>query len=599
MFISRKPISALLALLALAILMSAALAVRSDSTAMAASSSSDQQAGSVLVYNYYGSSATLAEAEETLLNLTNTQASQGVTVHLFFVDGSSGAVKDTRVPLAPNQTHSFLASSIAQGAQGYMVAVAVDGRTGCPVSFNHLTGDAYIRFASGHTAVLGAVAFAALYRGTLPDCGLTTANAEAARALAKIQLDGISYEQAGRVLSLDSLRNPGDASSTLLIVNRLGGDLTQGLAPIGVYHGALYNQQGEGFRFRGQTRAPQLKQELSDDLLNTEPRPSQAIELGRLGWLRFEAAEDVALVGAAVTLNRNASPVPASDQLGTSSTSTFGHAVLPPITALNGGRNLRHLTTTSAGFIIPVIPAPVEPPAPSADLALTKTASPNPVAPGGELTYEITVTNHGPDAAQAVTVSDSLPSALTLVSCAATGGGVCERADNTHTVTFASLAAGESATITLVTKVNPPAISATPTTAIAPESNAIINTAIVRARTFDPTQDNNLAVARVALANATPPFAIAGQITSNSTGQITSSKGVARVKLVFTVVSGDGTAPAPVQTDAYGRWSQTGFQTGTVYRVTPTILPGCGAFTPPYRDVRTAQRDVNFTTSCR
>ena len=44
--------------------------------------------------------------------------------------------------------------------------------------------------------------------------------------------------------------------------------------------------------------------------------------------------------------------------------------------------------------------------APAADLSVTKTDSPDPVRSGGNLTYTITVTNNGPDAATGVTMTD-------------------------------------------------------------------------------------------------------------------------------------------------------------------------------------------------
>ena len=86
----------------------------------------------------------------------------------------------------------------------------------------------------------------------------------------------------------------------------------------------------------------------------------------------------------------------------------------------------------------------------TADLALTQTASPTTVESGSNVTYTITVTNNGPDAASA-TIIDNLPAGESLVSCASTGG-VCNNSPqlNPHTVTYASLASGETETITIV-----------------------------------------------------------------------------------------------------------------------------------------------------
>jgi len=51
----------------------------------------------------------------------------------------------------------------------------------------------------------------------------------------------------------------------------------------------------------------------------------------------------------------------------------------------------------------------------SADLVITKTDTPDPVSAGGQLTYVITVQNNGPDTAQGIVVTDTLPPEVTFV----------------------------------------------------------------------------------------------------------------------------------------------------------------------------------------
>lgn len=63
---------------------------------------------------------------------------------------------------------------------------------------------------------------------------------------------------------------------------------------------------------------------------------------------------------------------------------------------------------------------PVSVPPFYADLAITKTASANAVAPNTTLTYTITVTNRGPLDASEVTVTDVLPGSVAFVSCTVT-----------------------------------------------------------------------------------------------------------------------------------------------------------------------------------
>ncbi len=123
-----------------------------------------------------------------------------------------------------------------------------------------------------------------------------------------------------------------------------------------------------------------------------------------------------------------------------------------------------------------------------ADLSISQTASPTSVTPEGQIAYSIAVTNGGPDAAQSVTVSDTLPEGTTFVSCEATAGGVCGCASNSRTVTFATLAAGASASISLVTRVN---------SSVRP-GTVLVNTVSVSAATpTDPDPANNYSSARV------------------------------------------------------------------------------------------------------
>lgn len=84
----------------------------------------------------------------------------------------------------------------------------------------------------------------------------------------------------------------------------------------------------------------------------------------------------------------------------------------------------------------------------SADLQITKIATTSPpVLPSGNVNYLITVTNNGPNEAQGVSVTDTLPPGATFVSatpsqgsCSGTGPVVCA---------IGTLANGASATITL------------------------------------------------------------------------------------------------------------------------------------------------------
>lgn len=82
---------------------------------------------------------------------------------------------------------------------------------------------------------------------------------------------------------------------------------------------------------------------------------------------------------------------------------------------------------------------------PAADLALTMTDAPDPVAARGTVTYTLTVANQGPGQAPGAAVTDTLPAGVTF-SGASAG---CSQAGGTVTCGLGSIAPGASATATI------------------------------------------------------------------------------------------------------------------------------------------------------
>ena len=126
----------------------------------------------------------------------------------------------------------------------------------------------------------------------------------------------------------------------------------------------------------------------------------------------------------------------------------------------------------------------------AADLAITKSASPGLINPGGNLTYTIKVTNGGPDSALSVVLSDAIPVSTTFVSLASPAGWTCVTPApggvGTITCSIATLAAwGAPQVFTLVVKVNPGTADET----------TVSNTAAVASATADANQANNTATA--------------------------------------------------------------------------------------------------------
>ncbi|MCD2491567.1 DUF11 domain-containing protein [Lacrimispora sp. NSJ-141] len=131
------------------------------------------------------------------------------------------------------------------------------------------------------------------------------------------------------------------------------------------------------------------------------------------------------------------------------------------------------------------------PAAPSADVSIRKTASPNPAVPGSYVIYTLTASNAGPADAQNITLTDTMPARLTNQEYSTDGG----KTWNTWNGNFnsASLPAGSTLTVML--------------RGLLPASDtggvSLTNTAVIESNTPDPNPDNNTST------NVTPVSALA------------------------------------------------------------------------------------------
>jgi LPXTG-site transpeptidase (sortase) family protein len=87
----------------------------------------------------------------------------------------------------------------------------------------------------------------------------------------------------------------------------------------------------------------------------------------------------------------------------------------------------------------------------AADLTLKKASNPTTTSVGSNVTFTLTVTNIGPDAASGVTVTDQLPAGFTYVSSSPSKGTYD---NNTHVWTIGDMAVNETATLTMIVTVN-------------------------------------------------------------------------------------------------------------------------------------------------
>lgn len=124
----------------------------------------------------------------------------------------------------------------------------------------------------------------------------------------------------------------------------------------------------------------------------------------------------------------------------------------------------------------------------SADVSISKTASPNPGVVGAVLTYRLIVSNNGPASATNINVTDNLPSTVTFGLASVTQGS-CSGSGPVN-CSIGTLAAGASAVIT---------ITVTPTA-----SGQITNNASVVANEADPDASNNIASLVTVIDNPPP-----------------------------------------------------------------------------------------------
>ena len=221
------------------------------------------------------------------------------------------------------------------------------------------------------------------------------------------------------------------------------------------------------------------------------------------------------------------------------------------------------------------------------DLEITKTASPDPVLTGSNVTYSIAVRNKRPEAATSVLVTDLLPVGTSFVSCSATGGGVCGGLSNMRTVTFSTIPGGVTVNIQIVAQV----------TCSVANSTVLSNSATVSSGSLDADLSNNSA--NVTTTTSNPPPVISNEAVSTPTlltpnhqlnnvtvnysvsdncGPVTNTLSVTSNEPVNGLGDGD-TAPDWEIVDANHvrlRAERSGTGTGRIYTITITSTDSAG-----------------------
>jgi len=214
----------------------------------------------------------------------------------------------------------------------------------------------------------------------------------------------------------------------------------------------------------------------------------------------------------------------------------------------------------------------------SADVALTMSATPNPVPAGGTLTFTLNAINNGPSDAQNVTVSNSL---FGVTAATASGNGWSCNVNGLSVVcTRPTLAAGAAATIT---------IAATAT------GNSAGDAAAISAATGDPTANNNSASASVSVTtpvscnNNAPSLISPAAGASNLASSVNFSWSAAANAMSYDLwIASAGAAPA-IATTTQSTSATINLPSGSsTWYVAAHFPNGCPTLASPPRDLTVA-----------
>ncbi len=133
-----------------------------------------------------------------------------------------------------------------------------------------------------------------------------------------------------------------------------------------------------------------------------------------------------------------------------------------------------------------------------ADLALSLSDSPDPVATGATLTYAIKVHNAGPDDATNTSVTNGLPGGVTFVSASASGGGTCKRTGSKVVCDLDTVTTTADRTVTIKVTVTK-------------KTGSMTDSASVSSDVTDPAPANNLDSETTTIAKPPEPIKCSGE----------------------------------------------------------------------------------------
>lgn len=258
----------------------------------------EAQTGSLLFYNFYISDSTNAQAQDTRLTLTNTNATTNIAVHLFLIDSATCNVADGFICLTRNQTASFLASEVDPDVQGYLLAVAVD-EMGQPTQFNYLVGTAYVKMTSGHRGSLPAVVFRKNSSGSVPN---TTGFS------ATLVFDGTEYDQMPQQVAVDDFPSQVTDDTRLIIYRPQQNLLTSNIFGANLFF-IIHDDRENSYSSSKTISCYANFRLLFRSTVTTLNQPPNKIPAGSTGWLAIfglmttsTGTVNVPLLGATINL---------------------------------------------------------------------------------------------------------------------------------------------------------------------------------------------------------------------------------------------------------------------------------------------------------
>src|SRR5882724_984966 len=244
---------------------------------------------------------------------------------------------------------------------------------------------------------------------------------------------------------------------------------------------------------------------------------------------------------------------------------TFGVAVFR-IDAAGSLSQLGDVAIAGAGQVQDLVAYPPRM-ASNADLSVAISASSANVVAGQNVTYPITLTNNGVDPA-AATVTDSLPSGFTLVSCTASVNGAC--VGSSAAANFYLLQSGETQTVTLVAQTG----TAIPDGTVTTDTASISNSSAVDANAANNSASASVTVAQPAITflAVAPASATYGSSSTTLSATLTKPAGPLAGKTVSFTLNGSpaGSAVSDASGLASVSVSLTGFAAGS-YPVTASF----------------------------